>query len=70
MPAPAAGKVKVGLASHWPCRYASRTLVESLPTYWLAACGREMSTLPAHRALPYLYVALVAASGRHSAAGN
>jgi len=37
-----AGKVTVGLASHWPCVTDS----SGITTYGLMALGREMSTLP------------------------
>jgi len=37
-----AGKVTVGLASHWPCV----TDFSGLSTYGLMAYKREMSTLP------------------------
>jgi len=37
-----AGKVTVGLASHWPCI----TDISGFTTYGLMALEREMSTMP------------------------
>jgi len=51
----AAGKVTVGLASHWPCITDS----SGIATYGLMALEREMSTPPIYpvgvwHTLPYL----------------
>jgi len=46
-----AGKVTVGLASHWPCV----TDCSGLSTYQLTAYEGEMSTPPKLLALLYLY---------------
>ena len=42
VPAQVAGKLTVGLASHWPCVTDNSVIT----TYGLTALGREMGTLP------------------------